>query len=192
MYRALVKTLNAFYSEKKWVFLLHHSLSRQTSEVITNALLSLIAHLATKHLLPASAELMDLNSAQNPEFNPCKMNSEPYLRRTVKSVFCQRLQISEVWLRDGTLWPDPELRLSSLWMVQNGRSSRTQAWPHQHHIRHASDFLILPFWIHSLHTSFILHSALHALFSPHSTFLVPSTRRRKQNHSRCDESRLPA
>lgn len=67
MYKALVKTLNPFYSEKKWVFLLHHSLSRHTSEMITNALLSLVAHLAAKHLLSGSAKLMDLNIAQNPE-----------------------------------------------------------------------------------------------------------------------------
>lgn len=155
MYKALVKTLNPFYSEKKWVFLLHHSLSRHTSEMITNVLLSLVAHLAAKHLLSASTELMDLNSAQNPELNPYEMNSELYLRlaRTVKGVFCQRLQISEVRLREGTLWPDPELWFSSLWMVQNSRSTGTQAWPHHQHIRYASDFLILPFWIHSLHTS---------------------------------------
>lgn len=38
--------------------------------MITNALLSLVVHLAAKHLLSASAELMDLNSAQNPELNP--------------------------------------------------------------------------------------------------------------------------
>lgn len=102
------------------------------------------------------------------------MNSELYLRlaHTVKSVFCQRLQISEVWLREGTMWPDPELRLSSLWMVQNSRSIRTQAWPHQQHIRYASFLYIhFEFKVFTLVCILPTFSSSRSLFHPIAHFL---------------------
>lgn len=60
-------------------------------------------------------------------------------------------------------------------MVQNSRSTGTQAWPHQQHIRYASDFL--PFWIPSLHTSlYFTYIQLFTLFFPpvaHFLSLLP-------------------